>query len=123
MNFMLTVLLSLLLLDPTAGGGKGKPKKASVTIEGEFRSVHAVMNPLSCYCNDGGYVTTASGDEIAVCFEKGQFQAGKGGGDKSECDRIQVTGTYKTEVRKSGENDPCPDGTMQYLSVTKFKCL
>jgi hypothetical protein len=100
-----------------------KPKKSGVTIEGDFRSVSGVMNSLSCYCSDGGYVTTAAGDRIAVCFEKDEFQTAKHASDKFSCERIRVTGVYKNANRESGENDPCPGGTMRYLAVTKFKCL
>lgn len=100
-----------------------KVNKPGTTIEGEFRSVSGVMNKLSCYCSDGGYITTANGDEIAVCFEKNEYTKARRASDNFSCERIRVTGIYKTMSRESGENDPCPGGTMRVLSVYRFKCL
>ncbi len=80
------------------------------TITGSFRSVQGVMNELSCYCSNGGYVKTADGTEVAVCF-------------KSEvvvpsCDKITVTGYMTSKSIQS--NGACPAGIMGFLKVQEY---
>lgn len=124
MNLLLSLLLSLLFTSPAvlAGGGKSKSKKSTVTIEGSFSSKRGVMHHLSCYCYDGGYVTTANGDEIAICFEKNEMETAAQASEKFSCEHIKVTGVYVEKTRVPGEGDVCQGGTMRYLKVSKFEC-
>ncbi|MCP4442115.1 MAG: hypothetical protein GY810_24660 [Aureispira sp.] len=90
------------------------------TIKGEFRSVAGVMNPLSCYCSEGGYITVKTPEEegrkkIAVCFKS------KNPPTKA-CKNIEVTGKYKTLKRKSNPNSPCPGGEKRVLMVKTHNC-
>ncbi len=118
------MLLTFAMTSPALGadGGKSKPKKKTVTIEGEFASKRGVMHHLSCYCYDGGYVTTANGDEIAVCFEKGELEEAASKSEKFVCDHITVTGVYVEKTISPDVNSPCPAGTMRYLKVASFTC-
>lgn len=78
------------------------------TVTGSFRSVSGVMNELSCYCSNGGYVTTVDGEEVAVCFNE----------PVESCDKITVTG-YKTS-KKIESNGSCPGGIMSFLKVQSY---
>lgn len=123
MNFILTALLSLLLVSPVyTGGGKSKPKKTAVTVEGSFSSKRGVMHEISCYCFDSGFVTTDAGDKVAVCFEKNEMEAARKNSEKFSCSRIKVTGTYVTKTI-SPEDGACSSGSMRYLKVASFKCM
>jgi hypothetical protein len=124
MNILFALLLAFTFLQPstTVDGGKKSKKTATVTIEGTYESVRGVMKPLSCYCFDAGYVTTANGDEIAVCFEKNELEEASKASEKWSCDRIKVTGTYVEKTISSSPDSPCPAGTKRYLKVSKFEC-
>lgn len=78
------------------------------TVTGKFRSVSGVMNELSCYCSNGGYVTAEDGVVTAVCFDE----------EVQSCDKITVTG-YMTS-RKIDDNGPCPAGIMGFLKVQSY---
>jgi hypothetical protein len=80
------------------------------TITGSFRSVSGVMNELSCYCSNGGYVTTEDGSEVAVCFNADE--------EVPSCDKITVTG-YMTS-KKIESNGVCPGGMMGFLKVQTY---
>ena len=85
----------------------------SVTITGEFRSVQGVMDPLSCYASNGGYITQANGERIAVSFATETAVA---------CKSITVTGTYVTKTVKAEPNNPCAAGEMKVLEVKEYSC-
>lgn len=87
----------------------------TIVIEGIFESKQGVMTPLSCYCGNGGYVTTADGKQIAVCFE--------GLLDAIPCKKISIKGIYKTVTNSPEPTNPCPKGEMTYLKVLEFRCL
>lgn len=78
------------------------------TVTGSFRSVSGVMDELSCYCSNGGYVTTEDGAMVAVCFDE----------PVESCDKITVTG-YRTS-KKIQSNGACPEGIMGFLKVQSF---
>ena len=124
MNLLLSILLSFAMTSPATlgGGGKSKSKKKTVTIEGEFTSKRGVMHSLSCYCFDGGYITTASGEEIAVCFEKGEMEAAAKKSEEFGCDHITVTGVYVDKAIAPEAGGVCSPGTMRYLKVMSFDC-
>lgn len=72
------------------------------------------MVSLSCYCFNGGYLTTDKGEDIALCFEE----------DKNiPCNRLTVTGYYTTVVNKPEPTSPCRAGEMRYFKVVTVKCL
>lgn len=124
MNLLLSLLLSLVMISPAAqaDGGKSKPKKKTVTVEGKFSCKRGVMTKLSCYCFDAGYITTASGDEIAICFEKGEMEAAAQKSEEFGCDDITVTGVYVDKVIAPEAGEVCSPGTMRYLKVMSFNC-
>ena len=124
MNLLLSLLLSLVMTSPAAlaDGGKSKSKKKTVTVEGQFTSKRGVMAQLSCYCYDAGYITTASGDEIAICFEKGEMEAAAEKSGEFGCDQITVTGVYVDKVIAPEAGEVCSPGTMRYLKVVSFNC-
>ncbi|HEX2901593.1 MAG TPA: hypothetical protein VHS96_17910 [Bacteroidia bacterium] len=94
-----------------------------ITFKGDYRSLRGVMNPLSCHCFDGGILTTSSGKEIKVCFEKGELEAAQEKSDKLTCRRIQVTGTMVPHYLEPSKGGVCSGGTVTYLKVKSFKCL
>jgi len=88
----------------------------TITIEGDFRSVMGVMDYLSCYCVNGGYVKTESEEkDKPVCFDGLQAEF-------VDCAKIQVAGRLVTKKYTSGSVDPCPSGTMAYIDASSFKC-
>ena len=117
--------LTFLVPAPNADGGKKrkKDKQEATTIEGTFSSTRGVMKPISCYCFDGGYITTAAGDEIAVCFEGKEMEDASRNSEKFTCNRIKVTGIYVEKTRAPENDSPCPAGTIRYLKVSKFECM
>jgi ABC-type oligopeptide transport system substrate-binding subunit len=78
------------------------------TVTGKFRSVSGVMDKLSCYCSNGGYVTSEDGVVTAVCFDEAV----------ESCDKITVTG-YMTS-RKIEKNGSCPEGIMGFLKAQSY---
>lgn len=78
------------------------------TVTGSFRSVSGVMDELSCFCSNGGYVTTEDGLSVAVCFDE----------PVESCDKIKVTG-YRTS-KKIESNGACSGGMMGFLKVQSY---
>lgn len=78
------------------------------TVTGSFRSVSGVMDELSCYCSNGGYVTTEDDEMVAVCFDE----------EVESCPKITVTG-YRTS-KKIESNGACPAGMMGFLKVQEY---
>lgn len=81
---------------------------------GEFRSVAGVMDPLSCYCFNGGYLLTSEGNEIAICLTDQMTLP--------ECTSVRVTGSFNVQQRSSGPMDPCPAGERRILKATRIGC-
>ena len=81
-----------------------------ITVEGSFRSVNGVMDKLSCYTSNGGYIKTEDGERIAVSFKENEVV--------SSCERITVTG-YMTS-RRIESNGPCSEGIMSFLKVQSY---
>lgn len=80
------------------------------TLTGSFRSVKGVMDKLSCYTSNGGYITLVDGSTVAVSFKDSE--------DVSSCDKITVTG-YMTS-RSIESNGSCPAGMMGFLKVQSY---
>ncbi|XOV66415.1 MAG: hypothetical protein ACFHU9_12385 [Fluviicola sp.] len=79
-------------------------------IVGAFRSVKGVMDPLSCYCDNGGYVDSPAGETLPVCFDDNQ--------NVQSTDYIYIEGTMIIQSIES--NGACPAGTMNYLEVESY---
>ncbi|GAB5424687.1 MAG: hypothetical protein Crog4KO_18340 [Crocinitomicaceae bacterium] len=80
-------------------------------VVGSFRSVKGVMDPLSCYCGNGGYVESPAGRVVAVCFEDNV--------DIASRDYIEVIGLMTTRTIES--NGACPAGTKSFMVVESYK--
>ena len=79
-------------------------------VVGAFRSVKGVMDPLSCYCSNGGYVESPTGETVAVCFDNNQ--------NVPSSDYIYMEGTMTSRSIES--NGACPAGSMSYLVVESY---
>lgn len=79
-------------------------------VAGEFRSVKGVMDPLSCYCSNGGYVESPAGESLRVCFADNE--------NVQSTDYIFIEGVMT--IRTIDSNGPCPAGTMSYLIVESY---
>lgn len=86
----------------------------SFSLSGSYRSVQGVMDGLSCYCFNAGYLTLENGRSVAVCFEDEELNV--------SCDKVAVEGKYKTEKINFEETSPCPDGEMTYFNAVSYKC-
>jgi hypothetical protein len=80
------------------------------TITGSYRSVNGVMDNLSCYCSNGGYVKTANGTEIEVCFKSEDLVP--------SCDKLTVTGYMTSKSIES--NGVCPSGMQAFIRVQEY---
>ena len=81
------------------------------TVIGKFGSVAGVKDELSCYCANGGYVTSEDGTVTAVCFDE----------PVASCDKIKVSG-YMTS-KKIESNGDCSAGIMGFLKAQAYICL
>lgn len=88
-----------------------------VTLSGDYESVTGRMNPLSCYCYNGGYLSFGKGNVESVCFDD------LGEGTEVKDGFITVTGYYKTLTHTSTPHDPCPEGTQTVLVVTSYSIV
>ena len=85
------------------------------TFTGDYQSSKGVMTPLSCYCSDGGTLTTSEDEKLKVCFDGLKEKPG-------DCTKISVTGYYETLANDPEETNPCPKGTMKVFVVERFEC-
>ncbi len=103
-------------IEKTGNGVKKQDKsKLPVKVVGSFRSIKGVMNSLSCYCYNGGNLTTADNQEIKICFENEDIDV--------NCEKVEIIGEYRTITKSSGAKDPCPSGQSKILFVKSYKCL
>lgn len=84
--------------------------EGSRRVVGSFRSVQGVMDPLSCYCSNGGYVESPAGEVVPVCFDNAT--------EISNTDYIEITGAMTT--RSIEANGACSSGTLSYLVVESY---
>jgi len=92
---------------------KNIPKQYE-SLQGTYKSVMGVMDPLSCYCFNGGYLTTQSGKEIPICFENSEVEI--------ECDYLLIEGNYITKKIDHDSTNPCSAGEMTLFYVTSYEC-
>lgn len=125
MKFTFTFLLSCLLLTSCSTGKKvisesddlvadSPPPVVTTTIQGSYKSTKGIMTKLSCYCSNGGTITTESGKEFLICFSENI--------EVPNCDNLTVTGNFTMKELQSEESSPCPSGQIRYLKVKDFKC-
>jgi len=89
-------------------------EEEKTTLKGRFKSVRGVMDPLSCYCYNAGYLITADNQEIPLCFPNDD--------EEISCENIEVTGFYKEKTIKPESTSPCPAGTKKLFYVSSHKC-
>ncbi|MCA6363703.1 MAG: hypothetical protein IM638_11755 [Bacteroidetes bacterium] len=85
----------------------------TITITGTFKSIQGVMDPLSCYASNGGYVTQNNGERVAVMFKTEE---------EVTCSTIEVKGMYVTKTAATNPTSPCPDGQRSILQVESYTC-
>lgn len=85
-----------------------------ISLEWNYQSVMWVMDNLSCYCFNAGYLTTQDWQSIPICLENS---------DKAiSCTNISISGIYKTKTINPDSSNPCPTGEMKYFSVENYEC-
>ncbi len=85
-----------------------------LSFSGSYRTVMGVMNPLSCYCFNGGYLKISEEEQISISFDELKINKVKSG-------KITVTGYYEAIEHESSANDPCPGGTRKIFIVESFE--
>jgi hypothetical protein len=88
--------------------------KQQTSLQGTYKSVTGVMDPLSCYCVNGGYLTTKDSKKIPICFENIE--------EEIKCDYMMVQGSYKTKKNNPEPTNPCPAGEREYFNVSSYSC-
>ncbi len=86
----------------------------TLTFSGTYRTVMGVMNPLSCYCYNGGYLTISDDERISISFDDLKM-------DKVKSGKITVTGHYEEIEHESSAKDPCPGGVRKIFIVESFE--
>ncbi|MCB9235286.1 MAG: hypothetical protein H6581_26765 [Bacteroidia bacterium] len=119
--FTLTALALLLAAGCKSSEKPQKTEEGRVTVSeeltftGTFQSKRGVMHPLSCFCGNGGILTTEGGKQISACF-----------GEKEEverCKTMRVKGVWVNKAIDPGESSPCREGEMEILEVKDYTCL
>jgi hypothetical protein len=87
-------------------------KAKSQTLSGDFRSTQGVMQPVSCYCFESGYLQTNT-ERVPLCFPSGTTLPSSG--------KITVMGNFAEREHKGSDIDPCPSGKMTVFEVKSFK--
>ncbi len=91
-------------------------KMENITLKGKFQSLQGVMNDVSCYCFNVGYLTTQDGKEVVVCFDEIKDA------NISCSDILVVTGNYKLVKITPEPTSPCPAGEREIFIVKDYKC-
>lgn len=110
-----TVLVFITTCNSNQNNTTVENRQNIIEYEGEFRSLKGVMNNLSCYCYNGGHLTLDSGEKINLCFEDENTDI--------QCQRIKVSGYYKTLTNHPEPTSPCPKGEKEVLMVESYECL
>jgi hypothetical protein len=97
-----------------------KQATQAISLEGTFVSTSGVMTPLSCYCGNGGKLTTAKNEEIKLCFDDMKQNKEQ---DLAACKTIKVKGYYIEKANNPEPTNPCPKGVMRYFKVISVTCL
>ena len=83
----------------------------SQTFSGDYSSIMRRMDPLSCYCYNGGYLTYGKDEVVRICFSDDE---------EVKDGYITVTGYFKEITHTPTQMDPCPAGTELILIVESF---
>ena len=94
---------------------KNQISESTITLSGTFESKQGVMTTLSCFCLNGGYLTTSAERQVPICIENQSANI--------DCKTISVTGFYKTVKNNPEQTSPCKKGEMTYFKVVSFQCL
>jgi len=86
----------------------------TTSYTGDFKSIKGVMNDLSCYCYNSGFLTTDDGAEISICFNDNNITI--------DCERITVEGYFENIIIEDNPNSPCSGGEKETFIVTNFNC-
>lgn len=113
----------------SAQNTKGTPSKSSkemeaptpatrvVQLSGTYTSKKGVMDKVSCFGYNIGYLQTSEKMPVVICFDK---MANGSGIDVNCTGPLQVEGYYETVTKES--NEACKGGTMSIFYVTKWAC-
>lgn len=114
--YIIILIFAAILLNSSKCENNKKATSKDVTLTGKYKSLKGVMNNLSCYCYDVGYLTTEAGKRIAVCFKDIKSS-------EINCkNKLIVTGNFQTIKHNSGDNDPCPSGERKIFMVKSYSC-
>jgi hypothetical protein len=103
----------LLLLSACSAASSSSSTVQQTTLTGTFRSMKGVMDPLSCYCYNSGYLSTSNGERIAVCIKDEDVEL---------CTNITVKGAYEKITVASSPNSPCPGGEREIFVIESYTC-
>ncbi len=88
---------------------------SNIEFTGIYESFKGVMQPISCFCYETGYLTLENGEKIPICFDNLNT-------DKIVSNsKISVKGKYEILKHAFKENDPCTEGEMKIFIVSEFK--
>ena len=90
----------------------GEPEETTLT--GSLENKRGVMDALSCFCYNCGYVTTSKGERIAVCIADENITI--------DCKRVLLKGKYVTVKKEKDPNGVCSGGTMTYFEASLVSC-
>jgi len=118
-NLNVTFLIIILLIINCGlinKNSKMEKTEKLITLVGTYESLQGVMNDISCYGYNIGYLTTKD-NEIVICFDEMKNV------DKVVCDKkLTVKGNYKTVKVEENFNSPCPAGEREIFMVSEFSC-
>ncbi len=86
-----------------------------VTFVGDFRSVKGVMNQLSCYCFNSGYLKSST-RTLPICFSNQ---------DTKTCAKMKISGVW-VEKMSPAIKEPasvCSSESLKMLEVKSSQCL
>lgn len=99
----------------TKGGSNSSPNTTSVTIEGTWESKKGVMDVVSCYGSNAGYVEDAVGNRTMVSFD----QMPNGSNLNVSGSYLKATGHYETITPPSG--GVCASDPRQIFIVESYE--
>jgi hypothetical protein len=87
------------------------------TLSGTYTSKKGVMDKISCFGYNVGYLQTTGKTPVVICFDK----MTNGSNIKITCEGpLKVEGYYESVTKES--NEACKGGTMSIFYVTKWSC-
>jgi hypothetical protein len=90
---------------------------ALVNLSGTYTSKKGVMDKISCFGYNVGYLQTSEKMPVVICFDR----MTNGSNIKITCEGpLKVEGYYESVTKES--NEACKGGTMNIFYVTKWAC-